>query len=303
MSINIILSDTRQQAGRHKLKEQYFKSQGIMVNRTKLYCGDYTLPTNQSICVDTKKDIQELIGDIHVKVMPKKEVEERVREIFIKCDITSILPRDIYGAICDDDNNRFAENEISMLCQTGNIHGYLYLCKIMKKKGKTKECVKEFYLNENSTEEILNLCLEQYKIVNQGEFSITREKVLIENEFLRLYLKRHGFFHRGLKRAQNNNIQLVVLVENTNGIACIEDLFKWVNPRSQIFINDKSKIIGYWGNGNPRYARIQQFPNATKGQTLAKALLTMQSKYGVKFKFCTPEEAGKRVLEILQGDV
>ena len=60
----IILEDTRNQVGKHDLKAEYFEKNGIEVRRTKLYVGDYTLPTNQSICVDTKKDIQELIGDI-----------------------------------------------------------------------------------------------------------------------------------------------------------------------------------------------------------------------------------------------
>lgn len=60
----IILCDTRQQAGKHKTKDKYFADHGIEVRRTKLYVGDYTLPTNQSVCIDTKKDIQELIGDI-----------------------------------------------------------------------------------------------------------------------------------------------------------------------------------------------------------------------------------------------
>ena len=60
----IILEDTRNQLGKHDLKAEYFEKNGIEVRRTKLYVGDYTLPINQSVCVDTKKDIQELIGDI-----------------------------------------------------------------------------------------------------------------------------------------------------------------------------------------------------------------------------------------------
>lgn len=60
----ILLEDTRNQSGKHDLKNAYFTEKGIEVRRTKLYVGDYTLPTNQSVCVDTKKDIQELIGDI-----------------------------------------------------------------------------------------------------------------------------------------------------------------------------------------------------------------------------------------------
>lgn len=60
----IILSDTRQQAGKHDIKERWFAAHGIEIRRCKLYCGDYSLPADQSVCIDTKKDIQELVGDI-----------------------------------------------------------------------------------------------------------------------------------------------------------------------------------------------------------------------------------------------
>lgn len=60
----LILCDSRQQEGKHNIKEKWFADHGIETRRTKLYVGDYTLPTDQSVCVDTKKDIQELVSDI-----------------------------------------------------------------------------------------------------------------------------------------------------------------------------------------------------------------------------------------------
>lgn len=60
----ILLCDTRQQKGKHDKKDRWFRMNGIEVIRSKLYVGDYTLPTNQSICVDTKKDFQEIIGNL-----------------------------------------------------------------------------------------------------------------------------------------------------------------------------------------------------------------------------------------------
>ena len=64
MDSKIILEDTRNQLSHHSIKHKWFDENGIEVRRTKLYVGDYTLPTDQSICIDTKKDIQELVGDI-----------------------------------------------------------------------------------------------------------------------------------------------------------------------------------------------------------------------------------------------
>ena len=60
----LILCDSRQQEGKHDLKERWFAEHGIETRRTKLYVGDYTLPADQSVCIDTKKDIQELVSDI-----------------------------------------------------------------------------------------------------------------------------------------------------------------------------------------------------------------------------------------------
>ena len=60
----VLLEDSRQQEGKHQYKRRYFEEHGIKVERTKLYVGDYTLPTNQSVCIDTKKDLQEVVMDI-----------------------------------------------------------------------------------------------------------------------------------------------------------------------------------------------------------------------------------------------
>lgn len=60
----IILEDSRQQLGKHDTKHKWFAEHGVEIRRTKLYKGDYTLPTDQSVCVDTKKDFQEIIGNL-----------------------------------------------------------------------------------------------------------------------------------------------------------------------------------------------------------------------------------------------
>lgn len=111
--------------------------------------------------------------------------------------------------------------------------------------------------------------------------------------------KQHTRFRDEAILAQNNNIQLYILVENTDGIKSIDDVFRWHNPRLDIWVQNRNNVIGYYKNGNPRYGKMQKYPTATRGTTLAKAMLTMQHKYGVKFEFCTPEESGQRILELL----
>ena len=168
----ILLEDTRNQPGKHDMKNQYFSEHGVEVRRTKLYVGDYTLTTDQSVCIDTKKDIQELVGDI-----------------------------------CGKSHERFRD-----------------------------ECI----------------------------------------------------------RAQEAGVKLIILVENDPGyvdrrqtiynhvVRSVDDLFSWRNPRAFIWIKGK-----------------QKYPLATKGSVLAKCCKTMHEKYGVEFQFCTNEESGGRILELL----
>lgn len=244
----ILLCDTRQQSGKHDLKNAYFRSKGIVVNRTKLYAGDYALSNNQGVCVDTKKDIAELILDIQFrKRVSKKEVETAVLEIIEKEHIPLIYADEIFHAICDDDADRFAEKDINDVCY-----------------------------NYGIPESIID-------------------------RFQALYVKRHGFFHRGLKRAQNSGIRLYILVENEDRVTCIDDLFYWHNPRLDILVNS-NQMIGFWKNGKPRYKKVQKYPYAATGEWLAKACLTMELKYGCKFLFCKPEESGAKILELLGVD-
>ena len=81
----IILEDTRQQLNKHDTKHRWFEEHGITVMRCRLLVGDYTLPTNQSVCIDTKKDIQELVSDLvggqHARF---REEAERARKAGIR---------------------------------------------------------------------------------------------------------------------------------------------------------------------------------------------------------------------------
>jgi ribosome-associated protein len=55
-----LTDDTRNPVVKHQNVHDYCEAKGIRIERTKLFVGDYTLPTNQSVCVDTKKDLEEV---------------------------------------------------------------------------------------------------------------------------------------------------------------------------------------------------------------------------------------------------
>lgn len=150
-----IIEDTRQQADKHKSKHEYFADNQIKVVRSKLPVGDYAYIKNMSVIVDTKKDIQELIGN----------VTKGHKRFIAECDL-----------------------------------------------------------------------------------------------------------------AAQSDIKLIILVENSDGVRCINDLYKWYNKRLA------------WSK------------KATTGVTLAKILTGIEYRHGVSFEFCAPEEAGGKIIELLGGE-
>lgn len=152
--ISVIVEDTRNRPEKNKHIRDQLEKLGYKVDRCKLYCGDYTWATNQSICVDTKANMGEIESNlVH-------------------------------------DHERFR-----------------------------KECV----------------------------------------------------------RAKEAGIQLIILTQDTK-IRSIGDVFAWYNPRKRFS------------------------PKAVSGRQLGKMMISMESKYGVKFDFCTKNEVGKRILTLLGGN-
>ncbi|MBO5484299.1 MAG: hypothetical protein J5979_03695 [Lachnospiraceae bacterium] len=110
--------------------------------------------------------------------------------------------------------------------------------------------------------------------------------------------KAHGRFRDECILAQNNGVQLYILVENEDGVNSIEDLEKWQNPRLYRYKRiEYMHNLGKWSN-----IKLPKKP-PTDGRQLALSMLTMQERYGVRFLFCHPNEAGAKVIELLEDDV
>ena len=80
----ILLEDSRQKVGKHDIKHRWFEKNGIEIVRSKLVVGDYTLPTNQSICIDTKQNIAELASDVTQQHARFREECIRAQKLGIK---------------------------------------------------------------------------------------------------------------------------------------------------------------------------------------------------------------------------
>lgn len=90
----------------------------------------------------------------------------------------------------------------------------------------------------------------------------------------------HARFKREVEGAKDAGVQLVVLVENDDGVTCLEELSAWVESAED-------------------YGRRKFAKRRLHGSRLAKACATMAERYGVRFEFCAPDVAAERIVEIL----
>ena len=100
--------------------------------------------------------------------------------------------------------------------------------------------------------------------------------------------KSHERFQNELIKAQQCGCKMYILVEEES-IKEVRDVFKWVNPRAKMYYINKS-----------RGRKVPSKP-PTNGQTIAKAMMTIEYKYGCKFVFCKPNEAADKIVELLEG--
>lgn len=89
----IIQQDTREQTKKHDYVLKVFDEKGIKVVRSKLYVGDYTRLDNQTVCIDTKQDMQELYSNIiqsnqRFKAECVKAQESGIRLVILTADET-----------------------------------------------------------------------------------------------------------------------------------------------------------------------------------------------------------------------
>lgn len=85
----------------------------------------------------------------------------------------------------------------------------------------------------------------------------------------------HNRFINELKLAKQIGCELYVLIENEERINTIEDVRRWHNPR------------------------LEYSPKAITGERLAKAMHTIQERYGCTFMFCRPEESAEIIIDLL----
>lgn len=123
--------------------------------------------------------------------------------------------------------------------------------------------------------------------LNVGDYMLEEnEKFVIERKSNMLEIannicsKDHERFRRELQRAMDDGIKVKIVIADEY-IKCLNDVFKWKSPRR--------KIGKYYGKP---FTQV-------KGPTLAKAMWTMQEKYGIEFLFAKEKEVPKLIYDLL----
>ena len=239
-----IIEDMGQKVGKHSVKNNYWKDNGINVVRHPLPTGDYCLLSERcadvinrknkrntdvkkmdflgcyNIVIDTKEHMQELYGDLI-------QSHDRFRDELILAQNNNIQ---LFVLTENEDNITCVGDILSW----NNPRYYMWKAEIIKLFIKKQ---KELYTHENALlffkNRNIDIGQDEEKVVKKKYFDALKE---IPLDQILEYLKKIKLKHR--KRPADN-------------------------------------------------------------QAIVKAIEKMQEKYGVKFLFCTPEEAGEKVIELL----
>ncbi len=129
-----------------------------------------------------------------------------------------------------------------------------------------------------------------YQSMDNARLVIDRKKDL--QELCGNVCQQHERFKRELIRAMEQGIKIVILCEHGDDVKTMEDVWFWQNPR-------KHKVI--WKTVNGQRVKTVVSDKAVDGNQLYKSLCTIRDRYNVDFVFCTKEETGKKIVEVLSN--
>ena len=85
-------------------------------------------------------------------------------------------------------------------------------------------------------------------------------------------------FIREVERCNRAGCHMIVLIEHSPQIRKLDDVIKWKNPRLKVS------------------------PLAVSGDRLFRIMFAMGAKYGIQWEFCSKQQTGKRIIELLRSD-
>ena len=186
-----------------------------------------------------------------------------------------------------------------------------------REKEKAIQKIKKYFDDNNIKYITSKLYCGDYQLLSNGKIVVDRKQNLAEI-MQNVTQKR---FRDELIRAKKAGIHLIVLIEHSKDITCIDDIIKWKNPRLEYWKfkarKQLSQDLGGWiafceeeinkddewelyRNLKSRNLKVTRPPQSP--EQLKKALHTIEDNnedYDVSFKFCSKSETGQKILELL----
>lgn len=138
---------------------------------------------------------------------------------------------------------------------------------------------------------VSKLWVGDYMSLDNAKLVIDRKLDL--NEICGNVCQQHERFRNELLRAKEQGIQIIILIEEPD-IENLVDVYFWENPRKKAY---KWKMV----NGHPWKVESNRPP--LQGKQLYKCLETIKKRYGVRFEFCDKKSTGKKIVELLGGEI
>ena len=91
-------------------------------------------------------------------------------------------------------------------------------------------------------------------------------------------VQQRARFIREVERCNRAGCHMILLIEHSNRIRSLEDVIGWKNPRLKVS------------------------PLAVSGERLFRIMKAMEIKYGIEWQFCSKQQTGKRIIELLRSD-
>lgn len=108
---------------------------------------------------------------------------------------------------------------------------------------------------------------------------------------------QHERFRKELLKPINHNSKLIILCEHGADVQCLEDVYFFYQPETLRWKWSTRKV-----NGKTVRFRESYIQREIKGISLFRSLCTIRARYNVRFEFCTKDQTGKRILELLGED-
>ena len=91
-------------------------------------------------------------------------------------------------------------------------------------------------------------------------------------------VQQRARFLREVERCSRAGCHMIVLIEHGGRIRKLEDVILWKNPRLKVS------------------------PLAVSGERLFRIMHAMGNKYGIEWQFCSKQQTGKRIIELLRSE-